>query len=187
MKPIKMNPLPESEKQAVPKEAPMEGAHRATGIGASLGGQDSITDPEVPEKKPRRNFTASYKLRILQEVENCNESGGIGRILRREGLYSSNLADWRKARNKGLLNAMAPRKRGRKSKEKNPLATEVARLQKEKSKLEHKLKQAELIIEAQKKKNFRSWESNKIWTTSKETTDECRPNVKSRSWEKAFM
>ncbi|MDD9305300.1 MAG: transposase, partial [Desulfobacter sp.] len=95
---------------------------------------DSIPDPEVPEKKPRRNFTASYKLRILQEVENCNESGGIGRILRREGLYSSNLADWRKARNKGLLNAMAPRKRGRKSKEKNPLATEVARLQKEKSK-----------------------------------------------------
>ncbi|MDD9304251.1 MAG: IS3 family transposase [Desulfobacter sp.] len=131
----------------------MEGAHRATGIGASLGGQDSIPDPEVPEKKPRRNFTASYKLRILQEVENCNESGGIGRILRREGLYSSNLADWRKARDKGLLNAMAPRKRGRKSKEKNPLATEVARLQKEKSKLEHKLKQAELIIEAQKK-NF---------------------------------
>ncbi|MDD9302527.1 MAG: hypothetical protein HUK40_14615 [Desulfobacter sp.] len=116
-----------------------------------MGGQDSIPDPEVPEKKPRRNFTASYKLRILQEVENCNESGGIGRILRREGLYSSNLADWRKARNKGLLNAMAPRKRGRKSKEKNPLATEVAKLQKEKSKLEHKLKQAELIIEAQKK------------------------------------
>ncbi|MDD9303460.1 MAG: hypothetical protein HUK40_14395 [Desulfobacter sp.] len=61
------------------------------------------------------------------------------------------MADWRKARDKGLLNAMAPRKRGRKSKEKNPLATEVARLQKEKSKLEHKLKQAELIIEAQKK------------------------------------
>ncbi|WDP84975.1 MAG: hypothetical protein HUN05_07285 [Desulfobacter sp.] len=52
MKPIKMNPLPESEKQAAPKEAPMEGDHRATGIGASLGSQDSIPDPEVPEKKP---------------------------------------------------------------------------------------------------------------------------------------
>ncbi|MDD9303318.1 MAG: hypothetical protein HUK40_13660 [Desulfobacter sp.] len=65
----------------------MEGAHRATGIGASLGGQDSIPDPEVPEKKPRRNFTASYKLRILQEVENCNESGGIGRILKRGPLF----------------------------------------------------------------------------------------------------
>lgn len=151
MKPIKMNPLPESENQAAPKEAPMEGAHGATGVGASLGSQDSIPDPEVPEKKPRRRFVASYKLRILQEIENCTEIGGIGKILRREGLYSSNLTDWRKARDKGLLNAMAPRKRGRKPKKKNPLAIEVARLQKEKSKLEHKLKQAELIIEAQKK------------------------------------
>jgi transposase len=131
MKPIKMNSQSESEKQVAPK--------------------DSIPDPEVPEKKPRRRFIASYKLRILQEVEHCTKTGGIGKILRREGLYSSNLNDWRKARDKGLLNAMAPRKRGRKPKKNNPLATQVARLQKEKSKLEHKLKQAELIIEAQKK------------------------------------
>ena len=151
MKPIEMQPKPESHKQAAPKEAPMEGAHRATGIGASLGGQDSIPDPEVPEKKPRRRFTASYKLRILQEVENCTEPGGVGKILRREGLYSSNLSDWRRARDKGLLDAMSPRKRGRKPKEKNPLADEVAKLQKEKLKLEQKLKQAELIIAAQKK------------------------------------
>jgi len=151
MKPIKMNPVSETEKQSSPKKAPMQGAHGATGIGAFLGGQDSIPDPEVPEKKPRRRFTAAYKLRILQEIDNCTESGGIGMILRREGLYSSNLANWRRARDRGLLSAMSPQKRGRKPKEKNPLTAEVAKLQKEKQKLEHKLKRAELIIEAQKK------------------------------------
>nr|WP_304511633.1 IS3 family transposase [Desulfobacula sp.] len=120
-----------------------------------MGGEvnDIFPNPEVPEKKPRRNFTASYKLRILQAVDNCTESGQIGRLLRREGLYSSNLTAWRRARDNGLLQAMSPQKRGRKLKEKNPLTGEVARLQKDKRNLEHKLKQAELIIEAQKK-NF---------------------------------
>jgi transposase len=151
MKPIKIHPVMETEKQSSPKEVPMEVSHGAAGIGASLGDQDSIPDPEVPETKPRRRFTAAYKLRILQEIDNCTEPGGIGMILRREGLYSSNLANWRRARDKGILNAMGPRKRGRKPKEKNPLSVEVARLQKEKQKLEHKLKRAELIIEAQKK------------------------------------
>jgi len=151
MKPIQMHPKPESEKQAALKEDPMEGANRATGIGASLRDQDSIPDPEVPEKKPRRRFTASYKLRILQEVENCTEPGGVGKILRREGLYSSNLTDWRRARDNGRLDAMSPRKRGRKPKEKNPLAEKVSCLEKENQKLEHKLKRAELIIDAQKK------------------------------------
>ncbi|WP_299982465.1 hypothetical protein [Desulfobacula sp.] len=155
MKPIKMNKLPTSENRpgAAPNEEPVEGAHRATGAGSSLGGEvnDIFPNPEVPEKKPRRNFTASYKLRILQAVDNCTESGQIGRLLRREGLYSSNLTAWRRARDNGLLQAMSPQKRGRKLKEKNPLTGEVARLQKDKRNLEHKLKQAELIIEAQKK------------------------------------
>ncbi|MBU2481474.1 MAG: transposase [Proteobacteria bacterium] len=108
-------------------------------------------NPEVPEKKPRRNFTAAYKLRILQKVDLCTEPGQVGRLLRREGLYSSNLTNWRRARDNGLLQAMSPRKRGRKLKEKNPLTSEVAQLQKENRQLEHKLKQANLIIEAQKK------------------------------------
>lgn len=72
-----MHPALETEKQSSPKEAPMEGAHRATGIGVSLGRQDSIPDPEVPETKPRRRFTAAYKLRILQEIDNCTEPVGI--------------------------------------------------------------------------------------------------------------
>ena len=155
MKPIKMNQLPTSSNRpsASPNEEPVEGAPGATGTGSSLGGQsnDVFPNPEVPEKKLRRNFTASYKLRILQAADNCTQSGQIGRLLRREGLYSSHLTSWRRARNKGILQAMTPHKRGRKLKEKNPLTGEVARLQKEKQKLENKLKQAELIIEAQKK------------------------------------
>ncbi len=154
MKPIKMNKLPTSAIRpgAAPNEEPVEGARRATGAGSSLGDEDNkIPDPEVHEKKSRRYFTASYKLRILQKADLCTESGQIGRLLRREGLYSSHLTNWRRAREKGLLQAMTPRKRGRKLKEKNPLTGEVALLQKEKRKLEHKLKHANLIIEAQKK------------------------------------
>ena len=83
-------------------------------------------------------------------VANCSVPGDIGRLLRREGLYSSNITDWRRAREKDILNAMTPQKRGRKRKESNPMALEVAKLQKENLKLEHKLKQAELIIEAPK-------------------------------------
>jgi len=152
MKSIKMNPLPTLEKLPAPREVPMEGAHRATGVGTSLGGKDNLfPNPEVPEKKNRRNFTAAYKLRILQEADACTQLGQIGRLLRREGLYSSNLAAWRRAMDKGLLQGMSPRKRGRKNKERNPLTAEVALLQKEKRQLEHKLKKAELIIDAQKK------------------------------------
>lgn len=108
-------------------------------------------DPEVPEIKPRRNFTAKYKLRILSEADRCSRPGELGGLLRREGLYSSNLNTWRRQRQKGLLQAMSPKKRGRKHKEENPLASRVAQLEKENRRLEQKLKQAELIIEAQKK------------------------------------
>ena len=108
-------------------------------------------DPEVPEIKPRRKFTAKYKLRILSEADQCGQPGELGALLRREGLYSSNLTTWRRQREKGLLQAMSPKKRGRKHKEKNPLASRVAQLEKENKRLEQKLKQAELIVEAQKK------------------------------------
>ena len=111
----------------------------------------SAPDPEVPELKPHRNFTAKYKLRMLAEADRCSRPGELGAMLRREGLYSSNLTTWRRQREKGLLQAMSPKKRGRKHKEKNPLASRVAQLEKENRRLEQKLKQAELIIEAQKK------------------------------------
>ncbi len=110
-----------------------------------------VPDPEVPEKKARRKFTAKYKLRVLSEVADCTEAGEIGALLRREGLYSSHLTKWRRQRDEGVLNAMRPKKRGRKPKGPNPLRAEVASLQKRNRTLEERLRQAELIIEAQKK------------------------------------
>jgi transposase len=111
----------------------------------------SPPDPEVPEKKRRRRFTAKYKLSILAEADSCTGPGQLGALLRQEGLYSSYLTTWRRQREKGLLKAMTPKKRGRKQKEKNPLAKKVTQLEKENLRLQQKLKKAELIIEAQKK------------------------------------
>jgi transposase-like protein len=111
----------------------------------------SPPDPEVPEKKARRKFTAKYKMQILQEADACTQPGQLGAFLRSKGLYSSNLATWRRQRDEGLLDALSPKKRGRKEKEKNPLAPKVAELQRENEKLNRKLKRAETIIEFQKK------------------------------------
>jgi transposase-like protein len=141
--------------QGISAMGTMEGARRATGIvpmaGASAHLVNSAPDPEVPEKKPRRNFTAKYKLRILAQADACSQPGQMGALLRREGLYSSNLTTWRKQRAQGILQAMVPKKRGRKLKQKNPLAERVAQLEKENRRLQDKLKKAETIIEVQKK------------------------------------
>lgn len=109
------------------------------------------SDSEVPEKRPRRKFTALYKLDILEKADACTEPGQLGTLLRKEGLYSSNLTTWKRQREKGLLDALSPKKRGRKKTQWNPLAQEVARLEKENERLRGKLKQAETIIEVQKK------------------------------------
>jgi transposase-like protein len=108
-------------------------------------------DPEVKPIKRRRRFTAAYKIRILEEADQCTEPGQMGALLRREGLYSSNLTTWRLQRKQGLLAAMSDNKRGRKRKERNPLTEEIALLQKENERLKKKLWQAEQIIEVQKK------------------------------------
>src|SRR3972149_11284266 len=84
--------------------------------------------PEVPEKARRRRFEAAYKLRILAEADRCAAAGQLGELLRREGLYSSHLTSWRKQRDAGALEALAPKQRGRKPKRKDPLALERERL-----------------------------------------------------------
>jgi len=134
-------------------EVALEGARRATGGATSTAKIPNFSPPdsEVTGKKPRRKFTAKYKLRMLKKADACTEPGQLGFLLRQEGLYSSNLITWRKQRDEGLLIAMSPKKRGRKAQPKNSLAPEVARLQKENQRLKNKLKQAELIIDAQKK------------------------------------
>ncbi|HSV31399.1 MAG TPA: IS3 family transposase [Atribacteraceae bacterium] len=110
-----------------------------------------VSDPEVSEKPVRRRFTAEYKRRILREAEICKEHGQMGAFLRREGLYSSNLITWRRQAEQGTLEALSPKKRGPKERKPDPSIRRIAELEKEAQKLRHKLRQAELIIEAQKK------------------------------------
>jgi len=139
----------------------MEGARRATGIPCAATAAQGVhsmpsvpinpPDPEVPEKAARRRFTAKYKLNILQQAEACRGEEGVGALLRREGLYSSHLTTWRRQREIGLLSALSPKRRGRKASARNPLQPEVDRLRKETDRLQKRLKQAELIIEIQKK------------------------------------
>ena len=111
----------------------------------------AVADPEVPEKAVRRRFTAEYKRRILEEVDVCKEPGKLGRLLHREGLYSSNVTTWRRQAERGTLDALSPRKRGPKVQRPDPSVRRIAELEKENQKLKAKLHQAELIIEAQKK------------------------------------
>jgi len=129
-----------------------EGGRRPSGVpstgAAPAGGPPP--DPEVTETPVRRKFTAEYKLKILAEADRCTEYGQIGALLRREGLYSSHLSEWRRKRTQGTLVSLSPKKRGPKP-EKNPLAPEVVRLEREVDRLQRKLVRAETIIDVQKK------------------------------------
>ena len=117
----------------------------------SLAPAAAVPDPEVPEKAARRRFTAEYKLRILREAEGCEAPGEVGALLRREGLYSSHLTTWRRQREQGALAALTPKKRGRRASPPHPLSRRVAELERENAHLQRRLKQAETIIEVQKK------------------------------------
>jgi transposase-like protein len=108
-------------------------------------------DPEVAEKPVRRRFTAKYKLDILKQADSCTKPGSLAALLRREGLYASNLNTWRRQRNEGSLAALTPKQRGRKTIKPDPMAVENERLRKENNRLVKRLKQAELIIDVQKK------------------------------------
>ena len=108
-------------------------------------------DPEVSEKAKRWQFTAKYKARILREADQCRKPGEVGTLLRREGLYSSHLTAWRKARDRGQLQALSPKKRGRKLEPATVPAKEYDRVRRENERLLQKLEQAELVIDVQKK------------------------------------
>jgi transposase len=126
---------------------------RSAAAAASAGSEGiklSPPDPEVPAKAARRNFSAEYKQRILREADSCTEEGGIGALLRREGLYSSHLATWRRQRAEALRQALAPQQRGRRAAP-HPLAEENEKLRRENVRLTERLQQAEIIIEVQKK------------------------------------
>ena len=108
-------------------------------------------DPEVQGNPERRRFTVGYKLRILQEADACDRPGDIGALLRREGLYHSNLLTWRRQRENGTLEALGTKKRGRKKKPVNALSCRVQELEEENRRLTERLKKAEMIIDVQKK------------------------------------
>jgi len=145
----------------VPQEGHDEAAKRSEGsepsrseaASSSRGGADSLTpvvpDPEIPDKAKRRTFTAEYKARILEETDKA-PPGEIGAILRREGLYSSHLVTWRRDRERGGVEALAPKQRGPQPK-RTPAEKEVEKLQRENARLQEELRKARLIIDVQKK------------------------------------
>ncbi len=111
----------------------------------------STSEVEVMAKPTRRRFTTEYKLGVLQEADRCSRAGEIGALLRREGLYSSNLTAWRKQREKGELEGLAQKRRGPLRKEKNPLADKVKALERETARLRARAERAEGLVELQKK------------------------------------
>lgn len=112
-----------------------------------INGTQMSEETEYVARPTRRSYSKAYKRRIVQEASEC-AYGETGALLRREGLYSSQLTDWRRQAAKGELDDSQPTKRGRK---KDPQAEEMAKLQEENARLARKLEQAELIIDAQKK------------------------------------
>ena len=113
--------------------------------------EPDVPSVEILEKPTRRSFPGPYKLAILAEADSCTEPGALGELLRREGLYSSHLTCWRKQRESGILAGLTPKRRGRKAKAKDPVADENQRLKRENERLKEQLRQAELIIDVQKK------------------------------------
>lgn len=103
--------------------------------------KEATPDPEVVPRAKRRQFSVSYKMQILEEADQCRDSGEIGALLRREGLYSSHLSRWRQLQRRGQLGA----------KRQAAATTEVTELRRENERLQARLAQAELVIDVQKK------------------------------------
>ena len=118
--------------------------------GANNRATPAPLNPEVSAKPKRRQFTAAYKARIVEEVQKCTEQGQIGELLRREGLYSSAITLWRRQYQSGALRALKDDKRGRKT-TRDPRDQELDRQRREIEHLNKKLHKAELIIDIQKK------------------------------------
>ena len=135
------------------RDAKSDGAAGADAVGGrrpTAVAAPAAATPELPDRPRRRTFTVGDKLRVLAEIDRA-PAGGTGAILRREGLYSSTLSDWRGLRAAGALGGLTPVKRGPKPAARNPLAAEMAELKRENARLGRKLQHAEAIIDIQKK------------------------------------
>lgn len=126
------------------------GAKRAVGersaAAASGAEREGMPDPELVEKAKRRRFTAQYKLRIIREADACTHPGEIGALLRREGLYTSNLSTWRRQYEEGALGALG-RRRGRK--QTDPVRAENEKLRCRLERAEAELAKARKVIDVQ--------------------------------------
>lgn len=146
-------PAPAFLPDAQRREAERSEADRSAAAGKNVADPPALItpNPEVVPDAKRRIFTLEYKLRILREAEAAKQTpGGVGALLRREGLYSSHLTTWRKEREAGGREALKPKTRGPKPKH-DPQQQELERLRRENARLTDALSKAELIIEVQKK------------------------------------
>jgi transposase len=132
------------------KDAAGRGVERAVGEWNGAAGEGASAtgapDPELVEGAKRRRFTAEYKLRVLREADACSRPGEVGALLRREGLYSSLLTEWRRAREAGALEALE-RPRGRRPP--HPLEAENVVLRRRAERAEAELEKARRVIEVQ--------------------------------------
>ncbi len=135
-----------------------EGALRASVVNG-MDGKNQISEPEtvsppnpeVTQVAKRRRFSFQYKTKVIREADTCTKSGDISALLRREGLYSSHLSVWRHQRAASELQSLAPKTKGRRPIQKNPLASENTRRKTENKRLKLRRKKAEIIIDVQKK------------------------------------
>src|SRR3954470_2230142 len=128
-------------------------AKAAAGAGTEEGRRPTVVpapaaaNPELSDRPKRRTFTAGGKLRILEETDRAAGTGEIGAILRREGLYSTTLPDWRRQRAAGTLRALTPPGRAPKVSQPHPLTAELAKARQENARLRQHLERAETIID----------------------------------------
>jgi hypothetical protein len=139
--------------QGEPREPQRTGGAGTTAVLVPPASQPGTlsANPEVVAKATRRRFAVDYKLKILDQADQCRDTGQLGALLRREGLYHSNLQLWRRQREQGILSGLTPRKRGRKPNPQSQLVEEIEQLKRQNQRLSKRLGQAEIIIEFQKK------------------------------------
>ena len=133
-----------------PSGPPLGAEERSDEAPSASAPAQTPPDTEVPAKPVRRQFSAAYRLRILEEADRCTESGEIGRLLRREGLYTSHLSAWRKARREGTLQGLAPKKRGARP-TRDPKDARIKALEAKVTHLEKELDKAHTILDVQGK------------------------------------
>jgi transposase len=155
---LKINGISSASSTVLPaaerREAERSEDSRSGAVGKTVAPESAAPthlDPEVVPVAKRRAFTAEYKLAILVQADAAAaHPGGIGALLRREGLYSSHLVTWRRERQTGMLKGLTPHKRGPKSK-RNPQGEEIQKLCRENQRLTEELRKAAIVIDVQKK------------------------------------